>query len=75
MGIERTVRIDAEIVSVGQFDRTETWCGKVVVGLLAGHRVRFGNATQSGFQSITISLIELWEAVDAAGATSGGDEQ
>jgi len=63
VSVERTVQIDAEIASVGQFDRTETWRGKVGVTLLDDGRVRLGNPTQSGLESITVSLDDLREAV------------
>lgn len=63
MAVERTSRIDAEIASVGQFDRTETWRGKVTVECLPDGRVRIGNLSQGGFESITVSLDDLREAV------------
>jgi hypothetical protein len=67
MSVERAVRIDAEIASIGQFDRTQTWKGKVAVERLPDGRVRVGNPTQSGFETITFSLDDLRQAVEELG--------
>ena len=63
MSIERTVRIDAEIESVGQFDRAERWRGKLEVTRLQDGRVRIGSPTQSGFAALTVGWDDLAAAV------------
>lgn len=44
MSIERTVRIDAELESVGQFDRLESRHGSLEVTRRADGRIRIGSA-------------------------------
>lgn len=65
MGVQRSVRIDAEVVSVGQFDRTERWKSDLAIERLTGGRVRVGNPTQSGFEAIIFDFDDLVEAVQA----------
>lgn len=62
---ERTVRIDAEIESVGQFDRTERWRGKLDITREADGRVRIGEPSQSGFAALMVDWDDLKEAVAA----------
>lgn len=66
MAVRRTVSIDAEVASVGQFDRTDTFKGVFEVSR-DGARVRIGSPTQSGFESFTVDWDDLVEAVDALG--------
>lgn len=74
MSVERSVRIDAEIDSIGQFDRLETFRGKLEVTRRGDGRVRLSQG--AGFAGITLSYEELTEALEAlATPTSGGDEQ
>lgn len=63
MSVRRSVHIDAEIATVGQFDRTETWKGTVAIERLPDRRVRIGNPTQSGFESIIVDWDDLASAV------------
>lgn len=65
MSVQRSIHIDAELSSVGQFDRTERWRGKLEVTQEADGRVRIGQPTQSGFEAITIDWNDLTEAVRA----------
>lgn len=63
MSVVRRVQIDAEVESVGQFDRTETWVGRLQVTREDDGRVRIGKPTQAGFQAIVFDLDDLREAV------------
>jgi hypothetical protein len=65
MSVERTVRIDAEIESVGQFDRTERWRGKLDITRQADGRFRIGQPTQAGFEALVVDWDDLTEAVAA----------
>lgn len=65
MSVQRSVHIDAEIVSIGQFDHTQKWEGKVAVERTLDGRFCIGNPTQSGFESITVAFDDLREAVQA----------
>jgi hypothetical protein len=66
VSVERTTHIDVVIKSVGQFDRTETWKGKVEVTLENG-LVRLGSPTQAGFESITFTLADLHKGIETDG--------
>lgn len=45
MGVTRTISIDAEVESVGQYDRVEKWHGKILVSFLEDGRIRIGDTT------------------------------
>lgn len=45
MGVTRTISIDAEVESVGQYDRVERWKGKIDVSFLEDGRMRIGDTT------------------------------
>lgn len=67
MSIRRTVKVDAEVESVGQFDRIERWKGELEV-TRNGERVRVGQPTQSGFSALTVEWNDLQEAAPGAKA-------
>lgn len=66
MSIERRTRIDVELESVGQFDRTQRWRGKLDVTLEFDGRVRIGKPTQAGFQALLFNAEDLIEAISLA---------
>jgi hypothetical protein len=65
--VERKVSIDAEIESVGQFDRTERWRGKLEVSREPDGRIRVGQPTQAGFAALVVGWDDLIEAVEVLG--------
>lgn len=70
MNDERTVRIDAviaEIESVGQFDRTEKWRGKLEISRDKDGRLRISHPTQAGFAALVVSWDDLAAAVERLG--------
>lgn len=65
MAVIKSVKISAELESVGQFDRIERWHGELDVTRAPNGRVRIGQASQSGFAGITVDWDDLFEAVEA----------
>lgn len=63
MAVTRSVEIDAELSSVGQFDRIERWHGRLQVTREQDGRVRIGKPTQSGFGAIVLAWDDLTRAV------------